>query len=181
MKEISKNAGLSYIYTNHCIRGTTATAMHKSGYSLNEIAKVTRHKNIESLKYYLEEPTLDDMQNYSNSLFNYAVKEEEVQTPRKINSDDEAFETPPVPTRNLYNEVTKKEQQTPDTTPQKNQPVIPYFPNFDENSNNSNNSQNTGTVANATQNFMQMYRQNPVGMFVGANLNNCTININIPK
>ena len=41
MKEISKNVGLSYTYTNHCIRGTTTIAMHTSGYSLHEIAQVT--------------------------------------------------------------------------------------------------------------------------------------------
>ena len=28
---------------------------------------------------------------------------------------------------------------------------------------------------------MQMYKHNPIGMFVGANLTNCTININMPK
>ena len=32
-----------------------------------------------------------------------------------------------------------------------------------------------------TQNVMQMYKQNPVGMFMGAQLSNCTININMPK
>ena len=37
-----------------------------------------------------------------------------------------------------------------------------------------NSSQNT-------QNNMQMYRENPVGMFMGANLNNRTININLPS
>ena len=79
MKEISKNAGLSVIYTNHCIRGTTAMAMHRSGYSLHEIAQVTCHKNIESLKYYLEKPTLEDMQNYSTSLFDYSCKKEKMQ------------------------------------------------------------------------------------------------------
>lgn len=32
-----------------------------------------------------------------------------------------------------------------------------------------------------TNNIMAIYRQNPVGMFMGANLHNCTININMPK
>ena len=35
----------------------TATAMYKSGYSLHEIVQVTRHKNIENLKCYLEKLT----------------------------------------------------------------------------------------------------------------------------
>ena len=32
-----------------------------------------------------------------------------------------------------------------------------------------------------TQNISQMYKQNPTGMFVGANLINCTINVNMQK
>ena len=76
MKQISLNADLSITYTNHCIRGTTATPMHRSGYSLHEIAQVTKHKNIESLKCYLEKPTLEDMQNYSASLCDYSCKNE---------------------------------------------------------------------------------------------------------
>ena len=32
LKIICENAGLNKIYTNHCIRGTTATAMHRSRY-----------------------------------------------------------------------------------------------------------------------------------------------------
>ena len=47
---ISENSGLSVKYTNHCIWGTTATPMHKMGYSLHDIAQVTNHKNLESLK-----------------------------------------------------------------------------------------------------------------------------------
>ena len=45
--------------------------MYKSGYSLHDIVQVTKHKNIESLKYYLQQPTLEDMENYSDSLFKY--------------------------------------------------------------------------------------------------------------
>ena len=38
LSKISRAAGLSYIYTNHCIRGTTATGMKKNGHTLEEIA-----------------------------------------------------------------------------------------------------------------------------------------------
>ena len=166
MKQISKSAGLSVKYTNHCIRGTTATAMHKAGYSLHEIAKVTRHKNIESLKYYLETPTLEDMQNYSKSLFEYSHQNT---TPKKENptnnSDDEDFESPPQPTRNMYAKQSKKQKETTPT----NQ-IIPL-----------SEASDVPSTQNTISNIMQNYRQNPIGMFVGANLNNCTININMPK
>ena len=109
MKDISEFSGLTTVYTNHCVRGTTATAMHRSGYSLHDIAQVTRHKNIESLKYYLEKPTIENMKNYSNSLFKYASndkgKENQNMNNNSNNSDDEDFEEPPVKTRNVYNEV----------------------------------------------------------------------------
>ena len=159
MKQISKNAGLSVIYTNHCIRGTTATAMHRSGYSLHEIAQVTRHKNIESLKYYLEQPTLEDMQNYSKSLFDYSCQKE--QNPN--DSDNENFESPPQPTRNLYKVEPKKKNG--------DNKIVPYTKSTDM----------AQTSSQSTSNFMQNYRENPIGMFVGANLTNCTININMPK
>ena len=57
MSLISANAGLSVTCTNHCVRGTTATDIHRMGYSLHYIASVTNHKNLESLNYYLAQPT----------------------------------------------------------------------------------------------------------------------------
>ena len=46
LKQICEFSGLKKVYTNHCIRGTTATAMYKSGYSLHNINQVTKHKNL---------------------------------------------------------------------------------------------------------------------------------------
>ena len=53
MSDISTKADLSKNYTNHGIRKTTVTAMKRSGFSLQEIANVTKHKNLESLKHYI--------------------------------------------------------------------------------------------------------------------------------
>ena len=58
MKTISEAAGLSKVYTNHCIRHTTATVMHKSGRTLKEISTVTKHKNLQSLECYINKLTL---------------------------------------------------------------------------------------------------------------------------
>ena len=188
LKHICENAGLNRIYMNHCIRGTTATAMHRSGYSLHDIAQVTRHKNIESLKFYLQQPTIADMENYSESLFRYAEKTTEKgkkdnnsNNNNNSNSDDE-FEEPPVKTRNVYDDVvankqTKHNPNTPNTCTA----LTNYIPDNDETSNASTTSTETNVTPVTMGNFMQMYRQNPVGMFVGANLTNCTININMPK
>ena len=71
MKIISKDAHLSKIYTNHCIRKTTVTALKRQGFDLNEIQNVTKHKNLELLKHYLDSPTHEDKEKYVNALHNY--------------------------------------------------------------------------------------------------------------
>ena len=60
MKDISTAAKLSKEYTNHCIRKTTATAMKRSGFDMNEIRNVTKHKNLDSLKHYIGGPTYQE-------------------------------------------------------------------------------------------------------------------------
>ena len=88
------------IYTNHQIRKTTATSMHKSGYSLEQIAHVTKHKNLDSLKHYIAGPTMSEKGNYNQSLFDYGnstpqkrphecenaknIKKKQVLEPRKM-------------------------------------------------------------------------------------------------
>lgn len=66
--------------------------MKKPGYSLQDIALVIKHKNLESLKYYLEKPTLEDKTNFSDSLFD-SVED-------NSDSDMSDFEPlPPLPKR----------------------------------------------------------------------------------
>ena len=70
MKDISEKAGLSCIYTNHQIRKTTATGLRRSGYTLEQIAHVTKYKNQDSLKHYVDDPTHTNNENYN--LFTHA-------------------------------------------------------------------------------------------------------------
>ena len=72
MKEISTKASLSKIYTNHCICKTTAAGMRKSGFSLDQITHITKYKNLDSLKHYVDGQTLNDKENYNQGLFAYA-------------------------------------------------------------------------------------------------------------
>ena len=74
MKIISAEAGLSRMYTKHQIRKTTSTGLLKQGHSLQEIAHVTRHKNIESLKHYISQPSYEDKARYAKSLYQYTKK-----------------------------------------------------------------------------------------------------------
>ena len=71
MKEISEKARLSRVYTNHQIRKTTATGMKESGFSLQQIANVTKHKNLDSLRHYVSEPTLKEKESYNEGLYSY--------------------------------------------------------------------------------------------------------------
>ena len=71
MNEISEHANLSRIYTNHQIRKTMATGMHRSGFSQEEIANVTKHKNLDSLKSYVSAPSFSEKQRYNEGLFSY--------------------------------------------------------------------------------------------------------------
>ena len=74
MKEISKEAKLNRTYTNHQIRRTTVTGMKRSGFSLEQISHVTKHKNLDSLKHYADAPTFTEKKSYNDGLFNYGKK-----------------------------------------------------------------------------------------------------------
>ena len=127
MKEISKKAKLSQVYTNHQIRKTTATALYKSGFGLKDISHVTKHKNLDSLKYYIGGPTYKDKENYNAALLSYAQNDTEDAEPslpkRKSNE--------PQP------ENSKKIQKKPNVP--KNKCAVPMYP---EDSNDEPNNQN---------------------------------------
>ena len=76
MKKISKEANLSQIYTNHCLRASTATILARAGLQNNEIAQVTGHKNVASLDHYINAPTIQKKAEYSSILHNKCGHEE---------------------------------------------------------------------------------------------------------
>ncbi|CAC5410592.1 KCTD1_15 [Mytilus coruscus] len=54
MQRISNEAGLSYRYTNHCIKGT---GLNRAGVDDLTIISVTDHRNIKSLESYVARPS----------------------------------------------------------------------------------------------------------------------------
>lgn len=52
MKELSENAHLSQMYTNHCIHVSVVSTLDEEGYEARHIMHVTSHKSEESLKSY---------------------------------------------------------------------------------------------------------------------------------
>lgn len=55
MKNISENAGLSKIYTNHCVRVTVVTQLKSNGWSSEDVCLVTGHKNTTSVNRYFRQ------------------------------------------------------------------------------------------------------------------------------
>ena len=143
----------------------TVTAMKSAGYSLEEITWVLKHKNLESLRRYLAKPSQQDKENFSSDLFKYTRKDEIDDS----NSDDD-FETPPQPIE------CKKKKNTPTSIISK-----PTNDNQQTNNNASENSDNqlvplanaieqakdNMATPNSTSNVMQVYKQNPISMFIG--------------
>ena len=53
MANLSRKAGLSQRYTNHCLSVTGINLLHESGMSKTDIAGITDHKNERSLERYI--------------------------------------------------------------------------------------------------------------------------------
>ena len=52
MSNLSKLVGLSYKYTNHCVRVTGATNLTRANFTSNQIMSITGHKLVNSLAMY---------------------------------------------------------------------------------------------------------------------------------
>ena len=76
MKDISVAAGLSKIYTNHCLRATAATILSHAGFDFRNISSVTGHRNIQSLTSYVRAPSMDQRKSMCNTLHNFGKSEE---------------------------------------------------------------------------------------------------------
>lgn len=70
MKNISKNSDLSTIYTNHCVRVTTISNLSRQGYSSEQIATVSGHKNVNSVQRYVRRLHDSDKRKISDDLRN---------------------------------------------------------------------------------------------------------------
>ena len=52
MPDISRVAGLSKRYTNHCIRATSIQTLDRAGFEARHITRITGHKSESSIKSY---------------------------------------------------------------------------------------------------------------------------------
>ena len=68
MKDISKRARLSCIYSNHSIRSTVVTNLQEKNHSVEDCQLVTGQKRKESVERYLKRKSFSQKQQISNSL-----------------------------------------------------------------------------------------------------------------
>ena len=68
MKTISKEAGLSKIYTNHSIRVTTVNVLKEAGYTNDKIQGITGHRSDSSVTRYCRKRKDSVMREMSNDL-----------------------------------------------------------------------------------------------------------------
>ena len=68
MKEISTDAKLSQVYSNHCVRSTTVTVLDAAGIPIHRIIQTSGHRNESSVKFYCDRQTLEKEKESSNIL-----------------------------------------------------------------------------------------------------------------
>ena len=59
MEDISREAGLHEIFTNHCLRATCGTVLSDAGVEARNVMAVTGHRNEGSIKSYVRDPSMD--------------------------------------------------------------------------------------------------------------------------
>ncbi|CAB4010182.1 Transposable element P transposase, partial [Paramuricea clavata] len=68
MKDISTAAGLSKIYTNHCVRATSITLWSNAGLTNRHIMSISGHRNEQSLQHYNRRPSTSQLKRCSEVL-----------------------------------------------------------------------------------------------------------------
>lgn len=68
MKIISSAAGLSTIYTNHCVRATSITLWSDAGLTNRHIMSISGHRNEQSLHHYNQRPSTSQLKRCSDVL-----------------------------------------------------------------------------------------------------------------
>ena len=93
MKTISLEAGLSQLYTNHCIRATCVTTLDDNGFEARHIMSVTGHKSESSIRAYTK-TKLGTKRKMANALIAPTIK--------KSPPTDQSFQTAttPIPLQN---------------------------------------------------------------------------------
>ena len=68
MQTISKKAGLSTVYTSHCVRASMITVLFQAGVQPKEICAITKHRRETSLDPYIRGTSSEQKKRCSNVL-----------------------------------------------------------------------------------------------------------------
>lgn len=68
MNEIFVDAGLSQIFTNHCVRSTAVTVLDEGGIPIHRIMQTSGHRNPNSVQLYCDRQTLEKEKQCSDVL-----------------------------------------------------------------------------------------------------------------
>ena len=79
MPRISRKAGLSQVYTAHCVRASTITSLHQAGVDAKQICAITKHKNEQSLNSYIQDSSSTQKRACSTILSRPFVTDKSVQ------------------------------------------------------------------------------------------------------
>lgn len=80
MKNISQKAGLSQVYTNHCVRASTVTTLYRAGIDTRQICSITKHKNEDTLTHYISSSS-DAQKQKASSVLSMALMGDSNETP----------------------------------------------------------------------------------------------------
>ena len=88
MNTISREAGLSKMYTNHCLGATAATVLSHNNFESRDICSVTGHKSTESIKNYVPDSSDDCRYRMSEVLHCYQTASDpssKAKVPERVN------------------------------------------------------------------------------------------------
>ena len=100
MSIISKEAKLSKVYTNHCLRSTCISILDSSGFANRDICRVSGHQNEASINSYVRRVSDNKKQCMSNAIsasIGHAVPLPSPPVPRPSPSPSTAAPNPPGP------------------------------------------------------------------------------------
>jgi hypothetical protein len=77
MQRINKDADLSQVYSNHCVRAICIALLDESGYEGRHIMTISKHKSESSLKHYVSKAREKKKREMSNALAEQVLPQED--------------------------------------------------------------------------------------------------------
>ena len=108
MQTISRKAGLSTMYTNHCVRATTITSLFQACVDSKRICSITKHKNEATLSHYIASTT-DEQKREASSVLSCSLTGGNVSV-NKMSGDEKSC-VDMVPSIDLSHEVQAQSSQ----------------------------------------------------------------------